>query len=96
MAETSQTQMVSDLLGELNLDEAEQATITALVTSATEIVKRSVANLNPADPIAIAAVKTLATQMYYDRSLDTGMSKGLLMMLTHLQATPAGGDSSGS
>lgn len=95
MADIDVNQISNDLLSELNLDSSELGTIQSLVTTAKEVVSRS-ADLSNNDPLTIPAIKTLATQMYYDRSLDTGMSKGLLMMLTHLQATPAGGDSSGS
>lgn len=78
--------MAEDLLNELNLDDAELTTLQALVNSATDIVKNSAANVDETSQTTITAVKTLATQMYYDRTLTDGMSRGLMMMLTHLQA----------
>lgn len=86
-------QIADDLLAELNLDQAELATIRTLVTTAKELVSRS-AYISNNDPLAIPAIKTLATTQYYDRTLSNGMPKGLLMMLLHLQANPPSTDSS--
>ncbi|WP_375661141.1 hypothetical protein, partial [Bartonella sp. CL71SXKL] len=36
------------------------------------------------DPMFKRTVYTLATQLYYDRTLSAGSSKGLQMMLNHL------------
>ena len=42
------------------------------------------------------AIKTLATQLYYDRELSKGMSAGLLMMLDQLQGMVSGSDPDGT
>ena len=89
------SQISNDLLAELNLDQNELSTIQSLVTTAKEVVNRS-ADASSDDALTVPAIKTLATAMYYDRTLSNGMPNGLIMMLTHLQAAPAGGDSSGS
>lgn len=81
------------LLAELNLDVSETTAIITLVNTAINVIKRS-SDAPEDDNLMIPAIKTLATALYYDRSLSAGMPKGLLMMLTHLQATP-GGDNNG-
>ncbi|WP_203623345.1 hypothetical protein [Lacticaseibacillus sp. 866-1] len=95
MAETTTidtSQIATELLNELNLDGAELKTITTLVTTAVEIIKRS-SDAQADDSLTIPAIKTLTQAMYYDRSLANGVPKGLLMMLVHLQA---GGDTNGN
>jgi hypothetical protein len=87
--------IAAELLSELNLDDAELTTITTLANTAVEIIKRS-SDAPADDALLIPAVKTLTQAMYYDRSLADGMPKGLLMMLTHLQASSAGGDANGN
>ena len=89
-----QSDIVTDLMAELNLDDAEKTTITNLVTGATGVVTSSVGGLDESDPIAKLAIKTMVTQQYYDRALENGLSQGVLMMLLHLQANqPANSDS---
>jgi hypothetical protein len=78
--------LAQTLLSELNLDDAELATLQAQVTTAINLVNHSASNVDPKSQTAIDAVKTLATQLYYDRSLENGLSRGAMMMLTHLQA----------
>jgi hypothetical protein len=95
MEDIDTNQISDDLLSELNLDQAELSTIRTLVTTAQQVVNRS-ADASSDDALTVPAIKTLATAMYYDRTLSNGMPNGLIMMLTHLQAAPAGGDSSGS
>lgn len=79
-------QISDDLLSELNLDSSELSTIRSLVSTAQEVVNRS-ADIQSSDSLTIPAIKTLATTMYYDRTLSNGLPNGLLMMLTHLQAS---------
>lgn len=89
-----QSDIVTDLMAELNLDDAENKTITNLVAGATGVVTSSVGVLDATDPIAKLAIKTMVTQQYYDRALENGLSQGVLMMLLHLQANqPAASDS---
>lgn len=78
--------LASELLTELNLDEAELATLQAQIEASIDIVKRSVGQLDETDPTTVKAVKTIATQLYYDRTLSDGLSRGVMMMITHLQA----------
>lgn len=98
MADIDINEIADDMLSELNLDPAELSTVRALVTTAKEVVTRS-ADIQSGDSLTIPAIKALATQMYYDRALTDGMSKGILMMLTHLQSNPQAsqsGDNSGN
>lgn len=98
MADIDTNTIADDLVSELNLDPSELATIRTLVTTAKEVVSRS-ADASSDDSLTVPAIKALATQMYYDRALTDGMSKGILMMLTHLQANPQSsqsGDSNGN
>lgn len=96
MAETivDPSKIASDLMTELNLDESELPTITSLVNTAINVIKRS-SDAPDSDTLTIPAIKVLAQAMYYDRGLANGMPKGLLMMLAHLQAS-SGGDNNGN
>ncbi|WP_125702401.1 hypothetical protein [Lacticaseibacillus daqingensis] len=78
--------LAAELLNELNLDDAELTTLQAQIESAIDITKRSAGQVDETNPTAIKAVKTIATQLYYDRTLSEGLSRGVMMMLTHLQA----------
>lgn len=78
--------IAADLVAHLNLDDAELSTVTDLVTRADSIVKHTGYAGDDDNPDYCNAVTTLATQLYYDRTLSTGLSKGALMMLTALQA----------
>ena len=93
------SQVSNDLMAELNLDQSELSTIQSLVTTAQEVVNRS-ADIQSSDSLTVPAIKTLATTMYYDRTLSNGLPNGLIMMLAHLQANPSAnqqsGDNSGS
>lgn len=82
------SQVANDLLSELNLDSSELGTIQSLVTTAKEVVSRS-ADASSDDSLIVPAIKTLATAQYYDRTLSNGLPNGLIMMLTHLQSSPA-------
>lgn len=85
-------ELKTQLLQELNLDDTEenQSTLNALVEDSLSFVKDSIdstANTEDMlqDGMLVRAVKTLATQMFYDRTLATGTSIGLRMMLSHLK-----------
>lgn len=93
MAETIDPSSIAyDLSLELNLNPSETTALIALVNTSISIIKRS-SDAPDSDTLTIPAIKTLATALYYDRSLASGMPRGLLMMLTHLQAS--GGDNNG-
>lgn len=83
------SKIANDLMDELNLDPEELPTITALVNTSVNIIRRS-SDAPEDDTLTVPAIKTLTQAMYYDRSLANGMPKGLLMMLTHLQASSSG------
>lgn len=86
-----------ELMSELNIDDSpdEQATLSSLITDATDMVKSSV-NYTLSDeeyakyPLFNRSVKALASAMYYDRELSTGMPKSVEFMITHLQARIGG------
>jgi hypothetical protein len=94
MAETDEITEIDTekLMDDLNLDDTPEnkAIITDLILDASDLIRSSVNYKVPETeyfkfPIYIRAVKTLATQLYYDRELSEGMSKGLQMMINHLK-----------
>ncbi|WKF86020.1 hypothetical protein [Lacticaseibacillus pantheris] len=92
-------QLAQALLNELNLDDAELATLKAKAAEAEVIVRRSIDFSDESDTGFSGAVKVMATQLYYDRTLSTGLSNGMIMMLTQLRAhsgTTGDGDHSGN
>lgn len=80
-----------DLMNELHIDETpeEEATLTNLITTATAVVNHAISDLdNPAlttDPLYISAIKALATQSYYDRTLSAGESQGVNALISALE-----------
>lgn len=86
--DTDTATIANDLMNELNLDQSELPTVTSIVQTSAEIVARS-SDASSDDKLTIPAIKTLAQAIYYDRSLAAGLPNGLLIMLAHLQATPA-------
>lgn len=88
-------------MDELHIDQnpTELTTVTNLINEATEIVNHSVSSSETqyqASSTYDLAIKTLATQLYYDRELSRGMSAGLLMMLDQLQGMVSGSDPDGT
>lgn len=80
------------VLAELNLDDNDdnRKTITALIAEAQDIIIHSVDSTKQVSDydtnlIFQRAVKTLVTDLYYDRTLSQGMSLGLQMMINHLK-----------
>lgn len=80
------------VLAELNLDDNDdnRKTITSLIAEAQDIIRHSVDSTKTAEDYANnlifqRAVKTLVTDLYYDRTLSNGMSLGLKMMINHLK-----------
>lgn len=80
------------LSDELNVDQQSEdvKTINELVSDAELIIQNSVDHTVPLEQYRESAIfnraaKTLATQLYYDRELSAGMSKGLQMMINHLK-----------
>ena len=91
------TVTASQLMASLNIDESESesSTVDTLINQASDLVKSSV-NYNLTDdeyakyPLFDAAVSSLATALYYDRSLNGGMPHAVTIMITHLQARLGG------
>lgn len=82
----------TELMDELHIDQspAETATVQALIAEAQTIVDQATDstgtdNAYQKSPIYDRAIKTLVQQLYYDRSLTDGFSKGLIMMLDYLE-----------
>lgn len=82
----------TELMDELHIDQspAELATVQALITEAQTIVDQATDSAGTdkdyqKSPIYDRAIKTLVQQLYYDRSLTDGFSKGLIMMLDYLE-----------
>lgn len=80
------------LMDELHIDQSptEIATVQALINEAQAIVKQATDSTGAdiaykKSPIYDRAIKTLVQQLYYDRSLTDGFSKGLIMMLDYLE-----------
>lgn len=93
MAEYSTDALVDETMAELNLDDvgSTKQTIQSLVEHAEAIVENSVnpgvpLNTYLVDPMFRRAVITMATQLFYDRTLESGMSLGFQMLIVHLQA----------
>ncbi|MCM0598317.1 head-tail connector protein [Periweissella fabalis] len=87
-----------DLIAELNLDESDETTqlITNLIETSKVIVSQAVNSkvdqtIFEADLVYQRAIMTLATQMFYDRTLDGGLSLGLKMLIENLQGKFIGG-----
>lgn len=77
---------------ELGLDETpdNEALISSLVADAQLITLDSISSTATQDDykdnnLFNRAVKTLATQLFYDRTLSEGTSLGYQMIVTHLQ-----------
>ena len=86
-------EIVNELLSELNLDinDANTILINSLVTDAQIITLSAVNSTKKIEDYADnqifqRAVKTLATQLFYDRTLANGSATGYRMMVTQLQA----------
>ncbi|GBG95194.1 hypothetical protein LFYK43_16530 [Ligilactobacillus salitolerans] len=82
----------SKVLTELNLDETDEnmQTVTSLVEQSAHIVANSISQDVSQDvfednDIYERAVITLATDLYYNRTLPDGLSLGLQMMINTLK-----------
>jgi len=82
----------TELMDQLHIDQspAEIATVQALINEAQTIVDQATDSTGTnkdyqKSPIYDRAIKTLVQQLYYDRSLTDGFSKGLIMMLDYLE-----------
>lgn len=79
------------VLNELNLDDTpeNETLMTNLLSQSSAVIMGALPNnvdqamLN-GDPLYERAIITLATQFYYDRTLERGMSLGLKMLINHL------------
>ena len=87
-------------MAELNLDSNDSNTtlITNLINQAQDIIIHSVDSTKTVSDyssnyIFSRAVVTLVTQLYYDRTLSSGMSLGLRMMINHLKGEVTVSDS---
>lgn len=85
--------LVNEAMNELNLDDVgtTKQTIQLLVVQSIEIVKHSVnskvgTDKYLQDELFKRAVLTMTTQLFYDRTLESGMSLGFQMLVVHLQA----------
>lgn len=84
----------NELMDELHIDQNDEETKTVqnIIKDAQTLIRESCgSSLTVQDyedkynPLFDRTVKTLATQMYYDRIGQNGTSKGLIMLLTHLR-----------
>lgn len=81
------------VISELNLDDTPETetTIKALIVEADAMIRDSVDRTADQtefekDPIYQRALKSLVTQLWYDRTLNDGMPVGIQMMIVHLQS----------
>ncbi len=80
------------IMNELNIDvnnPSDSALFDSLVDESESIIKGSLSKNISVDKLEEnltyqRAVKTLITQLYYDRELSGGLSRGLQMMINHL------------
>lgn len=88
----TQTVTAEELMKELNIDvtDSNTATFEALIEQAKGLVMTGVdSELEEADflksPNYNGAVRAVATQLFYDRTLEAGLSKGVLMFLNKVK-----------
>ncbi|MCO6528983.1 head-tail connector protein [Lactobacillus sp.] len=91
MNESNQLIDPKQLLEELHIDDTseEETTIRNLVSMAKAIVDEAIQDINNSelaqDELYISAIKTLATQLYYDRTLSEGKAPAVQLLIAHLQ-----------
>lgn len=81
------------VINELNIDDTPETetTIKALIVEADAMIRNAVDRSADQsefekDPIYRRCLKSLVTQLWYDRTLNDGMPIGIQMMITHLQS----------
>ena len=84
--------IVEDLLNELNLDETDEnkQTVQSIMEQSEQIIMNSISqdvsqDVFEQNNIFTRAVITLATDLYYNRTLPDGLSLGLQMMINTLK-----------
>lgn len=91
MNESNQLIDPKQLLEELHIDDTseEETTIRNLVSMAKAIVDEAIQDINNSelaqDKLYISAIKTLTTQLYYDRTLSEGKAPAVQLLIAHLQ-----------
>lgn len=91
MNESNQLIDPKKLLEELHIDDTseEETTIRNLVSMAKAIVDEAIQDINNSelaqDKLYISAIKTLTTQLYYDRTLSEGKAPAVQLLIAHLQ-----------
>ncbi|QIL49859.1 phage gp6-like head-tail connector protein [Weissella coleopterorum] len=89
------------LMNELHIDvtDEEKNTIKALINDASVIIRGSIKDdltesqiLKSNGLLFNRLISALATQLYYDRSLSTGYSAGVQIMINQLRARVLGGE----
>lgn len=89
------------LLDELHIDDTpeEEATICNLINMAKAIVDEAIQDIDNSklvqDQLYLSAIKTLVTQLYYDRTLSEGKAPAVQLLIAHLQVK-YGGNNHGS
>lgn len=85
------------LASSLHIDptDSELAVLTSLIGTAQALVKSSVSTTMSDDeyaqqPLYDSCVTALATALYYDRTLSSGIPKAVTIMITHLQGAVGG------
>ena len=83
---------VDDMLDYLSLDETPEnkTVVEEIVEEAEDIIKASIgenlgASMLNADKLYVSAVKALASDLFYDHSLSSGISQGIQSRITLLQ-----------
>ena len=80
-----------ELMDELHIDDSpeEETTISNLIVTAKAVVDEAIEDLDnedlQKDPLYISAIKSFATQLYYDRTLSAGKSPAVKLLIAHLQ-----------
>lgn len=91
MSESNQLIDPKQLLEELHIDDTpeEEATICNLISMAKAIVDEAIQDTNNSkmaqDELYLSAIKTLTTQLYYDRTLSEGKAPAVQLLIAHLQ-----------
>lgn len=80
-----------ELMDELHIDYSpeEETTIGNLIATAKAVVDEAIEDLDnedlQKDPLYISAIKSFATQLYYDRTLSAGKAPAVKLLIAHLQ-----------
>lgn len=89
-----------EIMNDLHVDESERDSIERARKSSVDYVRGSVDyEVDESEfekyPIYDSLILALVTQIYFGKELETGLSRGALMLLIQLRARVLGGEANG-